>query len=53
MFARTIPNSVALAAILCEDMTDKYDEEVACGSRFKIHGGPTVGRIHARQGGRD
>jgi hypothetical protein len=42
----------ALAAKLCEDMADRYGEEVACGSRFKIHGGPTVGRIHARQGER-
>jgi hypothetical protein len=39
-----MPNLVALAAILCEDMADRCDEEVACGSRFKIHGGPTVGK---------
>lgn len=42
----------ALAAILCEDIADRCGEEVAYGSRFKSHGGPTVGMIHARQGER-
>ena len=42
--ARTMPNSVALTAILCEGVAGRYGEEVACGSRRKIHGGPTVGK---------